>query len=257
MLNIGGYLYIITNEISGKQYVGIGRNPQGRWSSHKWKAEHGKSSRPLYQAMRRNGIENFSFIVLAKYPTLDKLKEAEQDLIWQLGTNCKEFGYNLSEGGEGTTGYSHTEEAKVAIGNAAKELWASEDHRTRMQEARTKYWEDPASKERQAEITKGLWESEDYRRKQSESQRRAWDNEERRRKSAEVSRAMWEQENFRQSFTAKGQQREFEKSGLTEDQVRAIRKTSGFPSHIGRKYGISRHTVSRIQKREIFNHIPD
>jgi len=69
------FIYTITNEITGEQYVGRTNNPEKRWQSHKSRCQtqlHRKH--PLYENMRKYGLDNFSFDVLEEG---DKALETE------------------------------------------------------------------------------------------------------------------------------------------------------------------------------------
>ena len=61
-------IYKITNMINGKCYVGQAVNIKRRWKKHKEVAFNNKDpgySYPLYQAIRKYGLENFAFEVFA------------------------------------------------------------------------------------------------------------------------------------------------------------------------------------------------
>lgn len=90
-------LYEIRNTINTTVYVGITRSSiKQRWSSHKWAAKVGIS--PLYLAMRKHGIENFSIHLIAEFGEESKLQLAERTRIQQqrAQTSC----YNVLDGGE-------------------------------------------------------------------------------------------------------------------------------------------------------------
>ena len=91
-------IYLITNKINGKVY--IGRTTRGldvRWNSHKSgiNAEKNKRLR-LYQAFKEYGIENFSIEQLEKADSFDALKKRESYYIQSKQSYLPEFGYNMS-----------------------------------------------------------------------------------------------------------------------------------------------------------------
>lgn len=94
-------IYTIKNLINGKQYVGQSINIQKRWSQHKSDYIHNENKKILYKAMRKYGIENFSFEVLEECP-IDKLDEKEIFWIKELNT-LNPNGYNISQGGTGNS----------------------------------------------------------------------------------------------------------------------------------------------------------
>lgn len=94
-------IYVITNLINGKQYVGLSKNCLKRWSDHYSKAYHSNKKddleKALYKAMRKYGRENFSFKIIEECPE-EQLAEREQYWIKQLNTYAQ--GYNETPGGE-------------------------------------------------------------------------------------------------------------------------------------------------------------
>lgn len=106
-------IYRITNEITSKVYVGQTRNFTLRKAKHLCFAR-GKKNHPLYNAMRKYGLENFTFEVIEEC-TDDIVNEREMHWISYYNSCSPKKGYNLTEGGEGTTGYSFTDEAKEKI----------------------------------------------------------------------------------------------------------------------------------------------
>lgn len=92
------YLYTITNQINGKQYIGISSNIAHRFICHK----SGHGSKLVYQAIKKYGLENLRFDVLCEGCEED-IKQLEVTLIADRETKAP-GGYNLTEGGEGSTG---------------------------------------------------------------------------------------------------------------------------------------------------------
>jgi group I intron endonuclease len=97
------YIYIIHNEINDKIYVGQTNKPKYRWWKHKNHAIKGDRDQPIYLAMRKHGIKNFSFTLIEKLETLDAANKAEEYWIDLLRAREKEFGYNISFGGDNHT----------------------------------------------------------------------------------------------------------------------------------------------------------
>ena len=65
----------------------------------------------LHNAIRKYGEDVFSVETLAQFSEEATLSAAEKLFITELQT-LRPLGYNLTEGGEGSTGYHHTEAAR-------------------------------------------------------------------------------------------------------------------------------------------------
>ena len=101
------YLYVITSSINGKQYVGIATNVARRWVEHRC----GHGSKIIYQALKKYGLEQFTFEVYCG-GSEKTIKQLERVMIAQLGTKAHS-GYNLTDGGEGSTGWVPSDETRA------------------------------------------------------------------------------------------------------------------------------------------------
>lgn len=94
-------IYVITNLINNKQYVGLSKDCHKRWADHYSKCYTSKRKddleKALYMAMRKYGRDNFSFQIIEECSE-DNLAEREKYWIEQLHTY--ENGYNETRGGE-------------------------------------------------------------------------------------------------------------------------------------------------------------
>lgn len=108
-------VYMITNLVNGKIYIGKTNNPQKR------RLEHYRLSSAhtyyLYRSMKKHGVENFSFEVFEEHETEAEALEAE--VFWiayykSIGAQLM----NMTAGGEGTSGYKHTDETRKKISAA-------------------------------------------------------------------------------------------------------------------------------------------
>jgi group I intron endonuclease len=95
-------IYIITNRIAGKSYVGITKNMRKRWIQH---CSHARRTNgpnfKLYEAMRQFGLENFSMVEINRASSLDEAKNLETSYIQLFDTMNPEHGYNGNSGGQG------------------------------------------------------------------------------------------------------------------------------------------------------------
>ncbi len=106
------YIYKITNLVNNKVYIGKTYNPKKRWKDHIKTSQLSNSpkSSVIHRAMAKYGIDNFSYEVLVEFDDEAKSFEAEKYYI-KLFDSIK-FGYNLTEGGEGSSGYVASLETK-------------------------------------------------------------------------------------------------------------------------------------------------
>lgn len=102
-----GFIYLITNNVNNKKYVGqtIG-SIQERWNQH-LRATRDKGSRHLYDAIKKYGYQSFSIQILEEVPN-NQLNERE--CYWISYYNSFKKGYNMTSGGEGGYYYSSDEE---------------------------------------------------------------------------------------------------------------------------------------------------
>lgn len=96
-------LYIHTNIINGKKYVGItcAANPNRRWDNGRGYKPH-KNAKPtrFWNAIQKYGWENFTHEVRLTGLTKQEAKEREIFYISLLHTTDERYGYNISQGGE-------------------------------------------------------------------------------------------------------------------------------------------------------------
>lgn len=97
-------IYLITNLINDKVYVGQTKTVgDRRWKEHLWSAKRG-DDHPLYRAIRKHGVDNFTYVVLAEHLTKEEANEGERFWINSLSASIRQYGYVCSEGGDGRTG---------------------------------------------------------------------------------------------------------------------------------------------------------
>jgi len=107
-----GIIYKITNTVDGKIYVGQTRQKlKRRIGQHKVKSK--KATGGIDAAIAKYGWENFTVEVLEECP-VELLNEREIFFIAELNAKGSN-GYNLTDGGKTTSGYSPTKETRDKI----------------------------------------------------------------------------------------------------------------------------------------------
>jgi group I intron endonuclease len=125
------YLYQITNLLNGKRYIGITNRP-----IHRWK-QHCRSSRKtaISTALKKYGPQNFEFKVLV-IGAEEYIKCLEVKAIVLLNTKAPS-GYNLTDGGEGTTGWKSTVISRKKCSDAQRLRFLNPKEREKIRQSHT------------------------------------------------------------------------------------------------------------------------
>lgn len=111
-------IYCFTNLVNGKKYVGQTSNEKQRYNNHLSSSQNEQAAGhqyPLSRAIRKYGVDNFKFEVLAKDLNYEKANDLEIYYI-ELYDSI-ENGYNQISGGENAS-KPKTEEAKINMSKA-------------------------------------------------------------------------------------------------------------------------------------------
>lgn len=99
-LNKYGYLYVTTNLINGKKYVGV-----HKCSSDKLDINYKGSGKYLWRAINKYGWSNFETEIIEWYDTKEELYQAEVNYIKRHDcVNSNDY-YNTHDGGYGGVAY--------------------------------------------------------------------------------------------------------------------------------------------------------
>lgn len=94
------HVYMHTNKINNKKYIGI--TGQNRYWD-RWRSDgSGYKTQVFGRAIEKYGWDNFDHKILKEVETESEACELEQYYIQKYKSNNKDFGYNISMGGEGT-----------------------------------------------------------------------------------------------------------------------------------------------------------
>lgn len=161
---------------SNKVYIGITcQKPERRW-------ENGKGyikNKYFYRAIEKYGWENIKHEILFNGLTKEEACQKEIELINLFKSNQKEYGYNLSSGGEGGSKGCHwtmnfTEEHRLKLSKAA------EGNKKFLGKHHTE-----ETKKKQSEAHSGKSKSEEHKRKLSEANKGKKQSDEHIRKRVE------------------------------------------------------------------------
>jgi len=112
-----GFIYITTNTINGKKYLGMCKHDKRCSDTYLGSGKH------LKQAISKYGKDNFTREIIAEYSSKEELSNAEIEFIKEY--NCVESRewYNITIGGYTTLGFAgktHTEEHKQYLSEKFK-----------------------------------------------------------------------------------------------------------------------------------------
>lgn len=108
-------IYIITNIVNARQYVGITNNLKRRWSDHK-RANGGQQ---IHSAIKKYGVDSFVFSHIADAFDLESAQAIERLLIAEHNTKSP-CGYNHTDGGDGVVNPSDETKEKIAAKQRGK-----------------------------------------------------------------------------------------------------------------------------------------
>lgn len=108
------YVHIFPNH---KLYFGItSKQPNARWEGG---SGYGKNQPVMQAAIAKYGWDNIEHKILFEGLSRDEATAKEIELIAKYKTNCTKYGnnygYNMTDGGEGTLGHACSKEAKRKI----------------------------------------------------------------------------------------------------------------------------------------------
>lgn len=107
-------IYKITNNFNDLVYIGQTiKTMQSRWIGHKCDAKRGGTNHPMYNAMRKHGVENFTITMIAWATNITELNYQERLLIHKNNTLWPN-GYNIMDGGC-KSGYIKKHNSKIHV----------------------------------------------------------------------------------------------------------------------------------------------
>jgi group I intron endonuclease len=184
-------VYVITNTVNGKRYVGIatGITPEEalkrRWFEHSKAARDAPQA--LYRAMRKHGVENFTVEQIDQAETLEELLEKERHYIQLLGTFTNTgHGYNMTLGGDGVFGFEFDEESKAVMAASAVARFADPVERELQSQRQERFWTESNRAEHSEKIARVHERNPDLARQHSEFMKKNSDPE-RMRKNARLA----------------------------------------------------------------------
>ena len=143
-----GCIYVVRNRSNGKYYVGktIGTMKKRRLA-HEASAKINHPKMAFHRALKKYGTESFSWCIIDEEDDEEMLYYLERYAIVFLDSRVPE-GYNMTQRGDGTSGFVRSVQDRQRKSEATKRQWQSEKHRKKMSEKRKQWWKDPENAEK-------------------------------------------------------------------------------------------------------------
>ena len=152
-----GVIYLRTNKVNGKKYVGQAVNIRKR--ENQWNSIGHYAGKAIDAARKKYGIDAFDFEILIECED-EELNKWEMYYIKELNTKVP-YGYNMTDGGDGLSGCPVSEETrkKLSESHKGKQTWCKGRHLSE------------ETKRKIGEASRGRKQSEETKRKISESKK--------------------------------------------------------------------------------------
>lgn len=152
-------VYMHTNKINNKKYIGLTNNISRRWSRNG--SEYRRQR--FYYAIQKYGWDNFEHEILFDNLSKEEACKKEIEMITFYKTTNKKYGYNISSGGEdGHNDLWNDKEYRELQIKERKERWNNKEFRKHHSESMKIAMNKSDYKDKQAEITKNRWESGNF-----------------------------------------------------------------------------------------------
>ena len=199
MINHYGCIYMYTNLITGKRYVGKAKDFNNR---HK---QHLKGNEQLIdKKIKEYGQQNFKVeILIENVQDDDKLNEYEKFFIKRKRSHVSYgTGYNKTWGGDGGDSFTYMDKNKkeaylIKQSEMSKNRWKNNEYKDRMKEAYKEAWD---NKERRAECsskTKKMWEEDGRKQKQSDIMKEKWSDTNFKNEHCARMKEMWAEDEYK------------------------------------------------------------
>lgn len=151
------YIYLITNSINGKQYV-------GKHSTDDFEDGYMGSGTILKQAIKKYGIDSFKKTILEDGIDREEVLNA-REIFWIEKLQTKQNGYNLTEGGEGVLGFTMSETQRDKISMRTKEALERPEMREKISKHTREAMSNPVVRKKVSDRTREAMNREEVKDK--------------------------------------------------------------------------------------------
>ena len=161
------HLYRITCLANNKVYIGQAKDYNQRWRQHKAEAKKDEPSMIVNKAMKKYGIDNFQFDVIATCKTIEDANEVETLLVKQYESHISTGkGYNVSNGGMNAP---KSDEWKQKVSQSLMGHEVSQEARDKISQGNSGKVRSDEFKKDEGDYWRGRDRSEEHRQGLSES----------------------------------------------------------------------------------------
>lgn len=156
-------IYKIENNITHNIYIGKAKDFDARWRQHKYEATHNRSNNHLYNAMKKYGIDNFTFSIVEEMSLTDYINfGAEKEKYWIEYYNAYQNhdNYNETSGGEGVNNWTPSLEWREKMSKIKKEWYQTEEGKLKAKQQ--------SEMMKGKTLTKGIPHTEEWKKQHSE-----------------------------------------------------------------------------------------
>lgn len=127
------WIYCITNQTTGKKYVGKTKRPVStRWAVHCYDAFKRRLDTHFARAIRKHGKEDFHAEILESCP---EPTSCEREKWWIDTLDTYHNGYNSTKGGDGGAGTKWSDEARERQSQSRMGMKFSAEHKANLSKA--------------------------------------------------------------------------------------------------------------------------
>lgn len=252
-----GYIYVRPNLINGKKYVGQVTTIRFKARQNRWNNLNQPYAGPaINNARAKYGIEAFGFEILKECDDKE-LDYWEKYYVKELNTKAP-YGYNLTDGGEGMTGYTLSEETKKKMSDAQKGEKNYMYGKHLSEEAKKKISDSNKGKTPWNKGKTNIY-SEEYKKKISEAKKGKHHSEETRKKLSECNKGKHLSEETKRKISDANKNGKLSKPVLQIDK-RTNEVIAEFPSikEIERQLGFNHSNISaccRMETKQSYGYI--
>ena len=135
-------VYVLRNKANGKRYVGQTiQTIQRRLNGHYSEARIGKNRMPIGAAIKKHGKDAFELEQVIKCSSVEEMNRIEVELIAQLRTCDRTFGYNVERGGCEKTELDRQRQSAIM-----KAKYSDPKQKARISAHRRKYFSNPEAR---------------------------------------------------------------------------------------------------------------